>query len=742
MRRRIVVFNFSVSEIRALLCALALGPFVPVFASDSYPFEMEEVLVTGIRDDTLWNSPRSAAVITAEDIARATTSNLVDLLAQEANVNLRSFFGTDKFSGVDIRGMGDTFSSNVLVLVDGVRLNDVDLSGADFSSVSLDQVERIEVIRGANAVRYGNGAVGGVINIRTRQDGDEPSLNARLSSGSFDTHTGAVDMSAGAHGLNIQANAAYHDTQGFRENGEFNKRDGSVTLRYGRDWFDAHVRAAVHADRYGIPGPLPLDVLKRSEKARRATRSPNDEGKTFDRRYRAGLDLDLGNFGNIRALARHRNRTNPFIIGYTPLLPESEQLSTIESVTRNYEATWTLPYPLFGAEHELVFGYEHMNADYERRESGRGLLDRSSARVGRVAQHGGFMSSRWSLPANTSIELGYRQDRFSVDRREEALREICDTELVDTPVMTQVETIVNTIVMVEVAPGVTVPVEVPISVIIPITINVALPVETNCRGELFVERGQGDHWRNEAWEAGLNWQPRQWFSAYVSYHRSFRNPNVDELSLASDTLGPQDGEHWEFGMRVRESARFEAALSLFQMTVEDEIFFGFDATTGLNVNFNLERGTRRRGIEVELKGRIRPQLRGWINASYLDARLRKTTAPSSFEIRNKTDTFIPLVPRDKLAAGLEWEPATGFTVASTVTYSGTRFDGNDFDNNQYDKLDAYHLVDAKVRWQGKGFAVAAAVNNLTNEIFATAGYSGTVYPMPSRSLMFELTLQL
>ena len=74
------------------------------------------------------------AVITADDIARSTSNSIVDLLARAADVNLRSFFGHDKFAGVDIRGMGDTFTSNVLVLIDGVRLNEIDLSGADFAA--------------------------------------------------------------------------------------------------------------------------------------------------------------------------------------------------------------------------------------------------------------------------------------------------------------------------------------------------------------------------------------------------------------------------------------------------------------------------------------------------------------------------------------------------------------------------------------------------------------------------------
>ncbi|MEQ8234590.1 MAG: TonB-dependent receptor [Gammaproteobacteria bacterium] len=691
------------------------------------PFEMEEIVVTATREARVWEMPRSVAVITADDIARSTTGNIVDLLAREANVNLRSFFGHDKFAGVDIRGMGDTFSSNVLVLVDGVRLNEVDLSGADFSSIPLDQIERIEVIRGANAVRYGSGAVGGVINIRTRRADATPRAAARVSAGSFDTYTTALDLGGGTHGFSAHVDAAYHDTDGFRDNGAFRKQDGAFELGYAHgEWLRAHVRAALHEDAYGIPGPIPRADLERSAKARQATSAPDDAGETMDRRYRARLTLDLGGFGEIEALARHRNRTNRFIVGYTPLLRVRDQQSAIESVMRNYEATWTLPYRLFGHEHRLVLGFETMSADYERRENGRGLVDRSRALVGRIGQHAGFIGSHWSLPHDLAVDIGYRHDRFRVTRREEALRRVCDVSLVDT--------VVETTVFVEVFPGFTVPVVVPVTV--------SLPVETNCRGELAVTPGQRERWRNEAWEAGLTWQPRTWLTGYFSWHRSFRNPNVDELTLASGDLGPQDGEHFELGVRVRDGARFEAALALFRMTVDDEIFYGFDPDTGLDVNFNLAQGTERHGVELELKGQLTRTLAGWLNASYLDARLAETDAREPAVPRNRTDTFIPLVPRDKLAAGLDWQPHPRLSLSTAVTYTGTRYDGNDFSNRQYDKLDAYHVVDAKLRWQGDGYALGIAVSNLTDQVFATAGYSGTVYPMAPRSVMAELALRL
>ncbi|MDG2154501.1 MAG: TonB-dependent receptor plug domain-containing protein, partial [Gammaproteobacteria bacterium] len=182
---------------RALQAAALLCLCVAAHADDVLEANarIDELIVTGMRAKRLAELPRSANVITAEDIALSPSTNIVDLIAREANVQLRSTVGNDKFSGVDIRGQGDTYTSNVLVLVDGIRLNSEDQAGPDYSSLPLEQVERIEVIRGANSVRYGNGAVGGVINIITRRAGGDAAginANARLRTGSYGTWDAGV----------------------------------------------------------------------------------------------------------------------------------------------------------------------------------------------------------------------------------------------------------------------------------------------------------------------------------------------------------------------------------------------------------------------------------------------------------------------------------------------------------------------------------------------------------------------
>ena len=69
---------------------------------------------------------------------------------------------------LDLRGFGITADSNQVVVVDGIRINEADLGGTRLAGISIDSVERIEVIRGSGAVLYGEGATGGVIVITTK----------------------------------------------------------------------------------------------------------------------------------------------------------------------------------------------------------------------------------------------------------------------------------------------------------------------------------------------------------------------------------------------------------------------------------------------------------------------------------------------------------------------------------------------------------------------------------------------
>src|SRR6187549_2103921 len=113
----------------------------------------------------------STSIITSQDIESSPAQNLPDILSQQVGVQVQHLLSSTNGSrdAVDLRGFGAFAQSNTLILVNGRRYQDFDLQGFDFSSIPLNSIERIEVTRGnSGTVLYGDGAIGGVINIVTK----------------------------------------------------------------------------------------------------------------------------------------------------------------------------------------------------------------------------------------------------------------------------------------------------------------------------------------------------------------------------------------------------------------------------------------------------------------------------------------------------------------------------------------------------------------------------------------------
>ena len=123
----------------------------------------------------------STTVITSTDIERNPGVTIQDLLSRQPGIQVRSLFGgvNGAASTVDLRGFGATASNNTLVLINGRRINDLDLAGVDLSTLPRESIDHIEITRGnSGAVLYGDGAVGGVINIVTKTGGEHAAVGA------------------------------------------------------------------------------------------------------------------------------------------------------------------------------------------------------------------------------------------------------------------------------------------------------------------------------------------------------------------------------------------------------------------------------------------------------------------------------------------------------------------------------------------------------------------------------------
>lgn len=159
------------------LAATLLLHALPATAAE--PENLSPVQVTATRVETPADeAPASITVLTREDIARAQAPDLVSLLARQAGVDVARNGGPGQASTLFLRGGN---SNHALVLVDGIRVNAATQGVLDLAHLPLALVERIEIVRGPRAALWGSDAIGGVVQVFTR-DPAQAFVEARAGS--------------------------------------------------------------------------------------------------------------------------------------------------------------------------------------------------------------------------------------------------------------------------------------------------------------------------------------------------------------------------------------------------------------------------------------------------------------------------------------------------------------------------------------------------------------------------------
>ncbi len=133
-------------------------------------------------------------VITRDDLERLQVNSVQEALRGLPGVSIVNNGGPGKTTSLFLRGAE---SDQVLVLVDGVKVGSATLGTFSFQDMPIEQVERIEVVRGPRASLYGSEAIGGVVQIFTRRGGGDVKPYARITAGSRHTFESAVGLSGG-----------------------------------------------------------------------------------------------------------------------------------------------------------------------------------------------------------------------------------------------------------------------------------------------------------------------------------------------------------------------------------------------------------------------------------------------------------------------------------------------------------------------------------------------------------------
>ncbi|MDO9424578.1 MAG: TonB-dependent receptor [Methylobacter sp.] len=175
--------------------SLLLTGFNTQLYAQETPQNLPEMVVTATRTKTAKNQLAAAATVhTRKDIDRLQAKTLPELLSGTTGIDITQNGGFGKTTNVFMRG---TNADHVLVLIDGIKVGSVTAGTSPFEFIPLDQVERVEIIRGPQSSLYGSEAIGGVIQIFTRKGGreDKPSVTLDAGGGSYDTYRASGTVS-------------------------------------------------------------------------------------------------------------------------------------------------------------------------------------------------------------------------------------------------------------------------------------------------------------------------------------------------------------------------------------------------------------------------------------------------------------------------------------------------------------------------------------------------------------------
>ncbi|TCS33994.1 iron complex outermembrane receptor protein [Paucimonas lemoignei] len=387
----------------------ALATLVPLlFANELHAQQsMAPVVVTATRfESQAAEFPIAAQVLTADDIRNSSATTLVEVLSKIGGVHTRNSLTGLPDAPLDLRGFGVTASQNTLVLVNGQRLSENEGTAARISSIPVDSIERIEILRGAGAVLYGAGATGGTINIITRSPIQKGvSGNGQVLAGSYGLRDLRAGVQVGDGNKGVRLNAQHYEKDGYRANSRARFNTASGELRFGgRDEFVA-VNFSADDQKSRLPGIRTQAQLVTDP---RGTITPDDYINSESHLLSLRGEKRLGavtlagdivqrekkgmSFGSIAGAGTSSANTDVEVTSFSPRLLWEAGTASLNN--------------------KLTFGLDWSEWSYSNKTVGTGFLS-SQDQVGSQQNRAVYVRDELLFGSGTRLSLGVRREKVS-----------------------------------------------------------------------------------------------------------------------------------------------------------------------------------------------------------------------------------------------------------------------------------------------------------------------------------------
>jgi len=653
--------------------------------------------------------PATVQVVTREDVAKSGAVTLQEVLERLPGVHLNDEQGNPFQPDISIRGIAGSpvtgLSQGISVFVDGVRVNEPDAEEINFDLVPLDEVERIEIIRGPSAV-FGRNTLAAAINVITQRGRGEPTLGGQASVGSFAREKYRLHA-AGARGpWDFHFAATQFSERGFRTESDSRLSQVFAKLGYLAASTDLALSYQFQHDQLKQPSALPASILAVDRTTNFTAGdffAPQLHQAALNVSQRLGAGFSLTANGFVRVLDAEQFNSN--------LLAQNTRL-------------------------------------FNRTRSGGGILQ--------LTHNGRF----WVLKNHLVLGAEYAHDRVKVrvyqEQNDRSLQQCRIDPEADCPLtslaadLTDHQNAVGLYLLdrLQLASSLIVP-----SDSVALTAGVRFDLVNHAIDDQSPDnagRASGNaEYRRFVPTVGLNYNLSERYGVYVAYKEGFRAPAFLELTCAEPqapciglqsgvaadpsfaALRPVKARAYEVGSRARPRDWLEASAALFRTDLADDIYSVSPIET--QVYFKNVGDTRRQGIELSVRGTYRNWIDGYINYTYT-----RSTFETDFAIASprtpgdnqevRVGNRLPLSPDHRLNLGLQYRPLPWLAISATAAYVGEQYFRGDEENSQ-PRLNAYLVLGAGVRARWKSLVGFLSVSNLLNskyETFGTFAHNGPV----------------
>jgi len=669
---------------RLALCLLTPGT---AGAADPAPpplRQVGEVTASATRGEReVLDVPGNVTVIDRDEIERSGARTLPELLRRQPGIFVTNTTTNPAGTIVDARGFnnGGGNGAGLLVLVDGRRANEPDTGSADWALLPLDMIESVEIVRGPASALYGDGAVAGILHIRTRPAEGPPRGALRGLYGRYETGGGSLRAAGTFHEVTGGLFVEGLDTDGYRDRSAFDSFNAKGSLE--GTLFDRVVIGSSgghHHDDREFPGNLTeqeINVLGRRAAQPGTTKNRGEVDTWF---WDGWVEAALAPEMELRLLPYFFTRDDfsrdvSILFGQFEIEDEKNQ-GGVDLELRVDKA-------LFGLGNRLTLGASYLHDEIDRSSIGDFFSQRTNGRRNVV---GAFAQEELWLRHDLLLAAGVRYDHGSYDlETRDRLLDVSQDETPDFDAWSPKASLTWRF----------------------------LPVAS-----AYVALARG--FRLPDFDEDL-----------PIIFEGFDPVGPPPVIIITPDLKLQQSDSVEIGTKL-ESEEATAGLSLYWMRVRNELLF--DPLTFENRNIDR---VRHRGIEVS--GSYRPL--SWLTLTgvytFDDVRIEEDRDPALEGAR------MPVTPKHRgtLAAfvGLPFPPAWfDAELGANANLVGERILINDF-RRELSELEAYQTVDLWLRVRRSFLehlvaSLAFAVRNVAGQRYEDVGAIGTCPPPPTARL--------